>query len=153
VSISYDSKKVEKEMGVSARQIVDYKALIGDSSDNYPGVPGVGPKTAVKLLSQFKNLDNIYDKIGKMEKDEPRVARLLAEGAESAFLSRKLAEIVTDVPIKLDLRACRIHDYDQEKAVRLFQELGFKSLIKKLPGIEVEKKKKKKDKNKQMELL
>ncbi len=147
--ILFDQKKVKKELGVTPKQVVDYKALIGDSSDNYPGVPGVGPKTAIKLLDQYKNLDTIYAKVNKLK---PRTAKLLTEGAESAALSKKLAEIVINVPIKLSLRACRVHDYDQEKAIELFQELEFKSLINKLPGVE-EKKKKEKNKNKQMELL
>ncbi len=153
--IIYDPKKVEEEMGVRPNQIVDYKALVGDASDNYPGVPGIGPKTAPKLLNKYRNLDNIYRNLEKIEKTDPKLAKKLADGADSAALSRKLAEIVIDVPIKLDLRACRVHDYDQRKAIRLFQELGFKSLVKKLPGIEAEEKKekKKKDKNKQMELL
>jgi len=151
--IMYDQKKVKEEMGIAPKQIVDYKALIGDSSDNYPGVPGIGPKTAPKLLTKYKDLDTIYRNIEKIEKTEPRVAKKLADGAESAALSRKLAEIVTDVPIKLNLRDCRIHDYDQEEAIKLFQELGFKSLVNKLPGMEIEEKKKTKSKNKQMELL
>lgn len=151
--IMYDPKKVKEEMGIAPKQVVDYKALIGDASDNYPGVPGIGPKTAPKLLAKYKDLDTIYKNIEKIQKYEPRVAKKLAEGAESAALSRKLAEIVINVPIKLNLRDCRIHDYDQEKAIKLFQELGFKSLIKKLPGVELGEKKKTKDKSKQMELL
>ncbi len=151
--IMYDPKKVKEEMGIAPKQVIDYKALIGDSSDNYPGVPGIGPKTAPKLLNKYKDLDTIYKNIEKIEKSEPRVAKKLADGAESAALSKKLATIVIDVPIELNLKACRIHDYDQEKAIKLFQELGFKSLVKKLPGIELEEKKKNKDKSKQMELL
>lgn len=148
--IVFDQKKVKKEMGVTPRQIVDYKGLVGDSSDNYPGVHGIGPKTAVKLLSKYKDLDTIYKNINKIDS---KVAKKLADGVESAALSKKLAQIVTDVPIKLDLKACRVHDYDEEKAIKLFQELGFKSLINKLPGVEIEEEKKTKKKNKQMELL
>lgn len=148
--IVFDQKKVKKEIGVTPKQIVDYKGLVGDSSDNYPGVHGIGPKTAVKLLSKYKDLDTIYKNVDKME---PKTAKKLAEGAESAALSKKLAQIVTDIPIKLDLKACRVHDYDEEGAIKLFQELGFKSLISKLPGAEVKEKKKTKKKNKQMELL
>jgi len=157
--IMYDQKKVKKEMGIKPRQIVDYKALIGDASDNYPGVPGIGPKTAPKLLTKYKDLDTIYKNLPKfrenlvsrsarnrnIDKIEPRIAKLLIEGKESAYLSRKLAEIVINVPIKLNLKACRIHDYDQEEAIKLFQELGFKSLINKLPGVEIEEKKKPKE--------
>lgn len=148
--IVFNQKKVKEVMGIAPRQIVDYKGLVGDSSDNYPGVHGIGPKTALRLLTKYKDLDTIYSNIGKIE---PKIAKKLAEGAESAALSKKLAQIVTDIPIKLNLKACRLHDYDQEEAIKLFQELGFKSLVNKLPGVETEKKKKTKDKDKQMELL
>src|SRR4030042_1789908 len=147
--IIFDPKKVKKEMGIKPEQVIDYKALIGDASDNYPGVPGIGPKTAVILLNQYQDLDTIYNNLNKLK---PKIAELLTEGAESAALSKKLATIVTKVPIKLNLKACRLHDYDQEKAIKLFQELGFKSLVNKLPGMEI-KRKKEKNKNKQMELL
>lgn len=130
----FNAQEVKKFLGVGPKQIVDYKALVGDPSDNYPGVPGVGPKTAVKLLSRFKSLEQIYRNLDKIK---PRVAKKLEEGRESANLSQKLAQIVDDVPIKLELKKCRVHDYDQEKAVKLFEELEFKSLIDKLPGIEL----------------
>ncbi len=143
----FGQKEVEELLAVKPKQIVDYKALVGDSSDNYPGVHGIGPKTAVKLLGKYQDLDTIYKKI---EKIEEKVAKKLAEGAESASLSRKLAQIVVNAPVKLDLKACRIHDYDEEKAKRLFEELQFKSLIKKLPGAE---KKEEKEEAKQIKLL
>jgi DNA polymerase-1 len=147
----FGEKDVRELLGVKPEQIVDYKALVGDPSDNYPGVPGIGPKTAVSLLSRFPSFTQIYQNVGKME---PRLAHKLTEGVESATLSRKLAEIVTNVPIKLNLKACVVHDYDQEKAKRLFTELEFKSLIEKLPGIKKEEKKvKKKPKNEQMRLM
>lgn len=144
-AVMFDRKKVKMELGVYPKQIVDYKALVGDPSDNYPGVHGIGPKTAVKLLEKYKDLDTIYKNI---EKIEERVGKMLAEGAESAALSKKLAQIITKMPIKLDLRACRVHDYDEEKAKRLFEELEFKSLIKKLPGVEEQK-----EEEKQIKLL
>lgn len=136
----FDAKGVEKLLGVKPKQIVDYKALVGDPSDNYPGVPGIGPKTAVKLLSRFKSLEQIYRNLSKTK---PQIAKKLKEGAESAYLSQRLAQIVDEVPIRLELRDCRVHDYDQEKAVKLFEELEFKSLIGKLPGYQKEKEKRK----------
>jgi DNA polymerase-1 len=148
-AILFDPKKVKAVLGIKPEQVVDYKALVGDTSDNYPGVPGIGPKTALELLHQYQNLKTIYKQLRKIK---PRTAKLLADGAESAALSQKLATILTKVPVKLDLKACRLHDYDQEKVIRLFQELGFKSLLKKMPGVKTEARKKK-DKNKQMELL
>jgi len=151
--VLYDKKKVKKEMGIFPSQIVDYKALVGDASDNYPGVHGIGPKTAVMLLGQYKDLDTIYKRVKKLPE---KVGNKLAEGAESAALSRKLAQIVINVPIKLNLKACLVHDYDQEKVKELFEELGFKSLIDKLPGAEEtakKERKKEKKKNEQMRLV
>jgi len=146
----FGRKKVRQLLNVWPEQIIDYKALVGDPSDNYPGVPGVGPKTATKLLGNYKDLDTIYNSASKIE---PRVAKKLIEDKELAFLSQKLAKIVTNVPIKLSLKACRVHDYDQEKTIKLFEELEFKSLINKLPGIEPFVSEKKKAKNGQIKLL
>lgn len=143
----FDKKKVKKLLGVWPKQIIDYKALVGDSSDNYPGVPGIGPITAVQLLKEYKDFKTIYQNIKKLK---PNTAKKLSEGRQSALLSRRLAKIVTNVPVKLNLKDCKIHDYNQEKVIKLFQELEFKSLIKKLPHQE-EKINKKEDK--QIKLL
>lgn len=149
------AKAVLKTLGVKPEQIVDYKALVGDSSDNYPGVPGVGPKTAVDLLSRFKTLKGVYQ---NLEKTRPVVAERLKKGKDSAKLSRKLAEIITNAPVKLDLKACQVHDYDRQKAQELFEELEFKSLMNKLPGVKNKRyrlgaKEKEQDKNEQMKLI
>lgn len=144
----FGRKKVQQLLDVWPEQIVDYKALMGDASDNYPGVPGVGPKTATKLLSKYKDLDTIYNNLAKIK---PQIAKKLIKDRQLAFLSLKLAKIVTNVPIKLSLKACQVHDYDQEKAKRLFEELEFRSLINKLPG-SGEKEENKKE-NKQIKLL
>jgi len=147
------SRKVKTILGVNPNQVVDYKALVGDSSDNYPGVPGVGPKTAVQLLDQYQTLATIFKK-KTLQQLRANLAEKLRAGQESADLSQKLAQIMTNVPIKLNLKKCRIHEYDQEKAIRLFEELEFKSLIYHLPGVEKEAQKRKpKPKNKQMKLV
>ncbi len=147
----FGKKDVQALLDVKPEQIVDYKAMVGDPSDNYPGVPGIGPKTASKLLSRYQDWDTIYRNIKKIE---PPIARRLTEGRESGRLSRKLAEIVTNVPIKLNLKACLVHDYDHEKAKKLFEELEFKSLIEKLPGMKKEEKRtRKKFTNEQMKLV
>lgn len=161
-------KNVQELLGVRPEQIIDYKAMVGDASDNYPGIPGIGPKTAVALLGKYKDLDTIYKNLrlssenlvsrsarnNNIDRIKPSVAKKLIEGKESARLSRKLARIVTDVPIKLNLKACQVHDYDRGKATALFQRLEFRSLIKKLPGSENEEERPKaEDKNKQMKLL
>jgi DNA polymerase-1 len=127
----FDKKKAKDSLGIWPRQVVDYKALVGDSSDNYPGVPGVGPKTATFLLERFGSLDKIYKSLGKISGS---VKEKLEKGRESALLSQKLALIVTEVPVKLGLRRCRLADYDQEAVLALFKRLGFKSLMSKLPG-------------------
>lgn len=136
----FKSKEVKELLGVKPEQIVDYKALVGDSSDNYPGVPGIGPKTAVVLLSQFSDLDTIYRNCDKLR---PIVAQKLKAGKESAALSKKLAKIVTNAPVKLELKTCRVKNYDPQKAIKLFEELEFKSLINKLLGSEKPTEKKK----------
>lgn len=154
----FGEKEVEELLGVEPDQVVDYKALVGDASDNYPGVAGIGPKTAVDLLSRFKTLERIYKKIDDL--DNEKLREKLREGRESALLSQKLARIVTDAPVKLDLKGCRVHEYDREAARKLFEELEFRSLLRKLPGaagsghgagsLEQEEKK---DKGEQMKLL
>ncbi len=145
----YDSKKTKKLMGIEPERIVDYKALVGDASDNYPGVKGIGPKTAVSLLKEFGDLDRIYKNKSKIAE---RVVKKLTEGKESAKLSRKLAKIVENVPVKLALKGCRLHDYDPEKVRGLFEELEFKSLLNKLPGMKQELRSKKKG-SEQMRLV
>ncbi len=123
-------KEVVEKMGVPPKQIVDYKGLVGDQSDNYPGVPGIGPKTAVELLQQFGTIEGIYEKLGEVGSE--RVVKKLTEGAESATLSKKLATILKDVPITLDLEKCLARDYDKKKVVGFFKELGFRSLVNRL---------------------
>jgi DNA polymerase-1 len=144
----FDEKKVKIFLGVTPKQIIDYKALVGDTSDNYPGVSGIGPKTGVELLNQYGDLKTIYK---NLEKIKPLLSQKLQDGKENAYLSQKLATIVTKVPLKLNLKACLVHNYDHQKAVKLFEELEFKSLINKLPG--VKKEKEKKDENNQMSLI
>ncbi len=122
-------KGVKKSLGVRPEQVVDYKALAGDQSDNYPGVPGVGPKTAVSLLKQFHNLKQIY---GQLKKVDSRIREKLEKGKESAFLSRQLAEIDQNVPVKFSLTGA---SWDQEKLLRLksvLKDLGFPSLVKRI---------------------
>ena len=144
----FDEKKVKIFLGITPKQIIDYKALVGDTSDNYPGVSGIGPKTTVELLNRYGDLKTIYK---NLEKIKPLLAQKLEDDKENAYLSQKLATIVTKVPLKLNLKACLVHDYDHQKAVKLFEELEFKSLINKLPG--VKKEKEKKDENNQMSLI
>ena len=121
----YDEQAVFDKLGVRPDQVVDYKALVGDKSDNIPGVKGVGDKTAVRLLGEYQTLDSIYDHIdeikGAMQK------RLIA-GKEDAYLSYRLAKIVTDAPIELDIDACIADEFEPEPLLNIFRELEFRSL-------------------------
>ncbi|NJN53697.1 MAG: DNA polymerase I, partial [Anaerolineae bacterium] len=125
----FDTEAVIAYWDVRPDQVVDYKALVGDSSDNIPGVAGVGPKTAVKLLSEYDTLDGIYTNI---ESIKGANQKKLLDGKENAYLSQKLAQIVTDAPIELDLAACVAHDFDVNVVLEMFRELDFRSLTKEL---------------------
>ena len=131
----YDEAAVEERMGVEPEQVADLKGLAGDSSDNIKGVNGVGPKTAAQLLKKFGSIEKIYEHLNELP---GKLKQKMAEGYEEAHRSKHLVTIVTDVPITLDLAACRVSDYNQKQAVQLFEEWGFKSLIKKLPKEEHE---------------
>jgi len=120
---------VIRKLGVRPNQVVDYKAIVGDKSDNIPGVPGVGEKTAIALLEKFGTLDNIYRNIDKVEN---RWKNKLEQGKDSAYMSYDLAKIHTDLSIKLDLEKAKAHDFDSGKIEAFFQELEFRTLIKTL---------------------
>ena len=153
--IIYDNAKVIEKFGIKPSQMVDYKALVGDASDNYPGVAGVGPKTAASLLNEYESLDKIYKNLEKIKAKSPNLALKLAEGAESAGLAQKLAGIVLDAPISLDIKKASIKYFDKEGLKKEFEKMGFKSLLKRIsakPEI-VNEAKPRKSENKQMELL
>jgi DNA polymerase-1 len=136
-TIIYDEQLVkEKYEGLNPEQLTDYRALRGDPSDNIPGVTGIGPKTAIDLLKKFDSLENIYSAIEKDSDDSrilPRVRDRLIAYKEQALFSRALAEINTDVPIDFNLEQCKSSALDKEKIIKIFQEFGFYSLIKRLP--------------------
>jgi len=131
----FDAKKIEDKMGVKPIQIADFKGLTGDPSDNYPGVPGIGPKTAAELLKRFKTLENIYKNLAMVGRFfNPSVVAKLVQGKESAELSRKLAIIEVDVPLKLDLEKAQFVLTEEEKAMVIeeFKVLGFRSLVERM---------------------
>lgn len=141
----YGTHEVEQKMGIRPDQIIDFKALAGDSSDNIPGIPGIGPKTAVQLLTTFESVDGIYqaikDKNPKVQDAKiirPSVLKKLTENYDSAMLSKELATIDQQVPIQLKLEKCRVAGYDKATAVKLFDQLGFQSLQKYLPNDDFE---------------
>jgi len=117
------------KLHVRPEQVVDYKAIVGDKSDNIPGVPGVGEKTAEALLAKYTTLDNIY---AHLDEIEPRWRTKLEAGKESAYMSRDLAAIRTDLPVALDLEQAKPDAFDPAKVEALFRELEFRSLVDKL---------------------
>ncbi|MEK7450845.1 MAG: 5'-3' exonuclease H3TH domain-containing protein, partial [Patescibacteria group bacterium] len=128
----FDERKTEEKYQVKPAQIIDYKSLVGDPSDNYSGVSGIGPKTAVNLLKEFDTLENIYKNLDNIQKKNPNLALKLAEGGESAGLAKKLATIVTDAPITLDIEKCSMFHFDMAGIKEEFEKLSFKSLLKRL---------------------
>jgi DNA polymerase I-like protein with 3'-5' exonuclease and polymerase domains len=126
---------VQEKYGFSPEQMVDYKALRGDPSDNIPGVKGIGEVTATQLLSQFKTLDGVYSALekGPLEGVKPGIQAKLSEFKEDAYLSYKLATILTDVPMEFDLGKCLLELQRPENLVEMFRKYNFKSLIEELP--------------------
>jgi len=125
-----------KQYNFKPEYLADYKALAGDSSDDIPGVKGIGAKTAKKLVAQFGSIDNIYKSFDQIEdlRNGSKVVKLLKQEKDQALLSKKLATIVTNVPLKFDLQKCLLLDYDKDRAIAVFEKMEFKSLINKLPN-------------------
>jgi DNA polymerase I len=128
----YSPKTFEAKYGIEVEQFLDLKSLKGDSSDNIPGVPGIGEKGAIELLQQYKTLDGVYDNLALI-KDSLR--KKLEAGKDSAYLSKKLAQIWTDAPIKLDLNEVDGHHIQPAKVLEMLQRLEFRSLARQLPDI------------------
>ena len=123
---------VVKKLGVLPTQVVDYKAIVGDKSDNIPGVAGVGEKNAINLLEKYKTLYNIYKHIDEVEK---RWKTKLEDNKENAYLSRDLAQIKTDLNITLDLEHAKAHDLDVPAIEAFFKEMEFRTLLKTLEKV------------------
>lgn len=122
-------KEVKEKLGVRPDQVVDYKALMGDSSDNYPGVKGIGPKTAAKLLEEFDNLSNIFLQVDKISTE---VRNRLERSKESAVISQELARIVTSVSIEFSRRKSRWGKSKLLKLKTVLEILRFPSLVKRV---------------------
>ncbi len=148
-TIMYDEAAVRERFdGLTPGQMVDYKGLKGDPSDNIPGVPGVGEKTAIEILKQYGSLEKLYkelEKTGNKFKNEKLKAKLL-EFKEQAFFSKYLATIKQDAPIKFKLKDALTRDFDKDKVIKIFKDLGFYSLVNRLPefvgGVQVKKEQK-----------
>lgn len=129
-TLTYNRAAVKDKLGIYPEQVVDYKALAGDSSDNIPGAPGIGPKTAVDWLNKYETLDGVYQYLDEL-KDRPK--QILTDHKKQVYLSQELATIKKDLDIDLDLPAADVSNFDFSKVVTLFHELDFKSLLAKLP--------------------
>ncbi|MEL6139592.1 MAG: 5'-3' exonuclease H3TH domain-containing protein, partial [Cyanobacteria bacterium J06628_6] len=126
--------EVEEKLGVTPAQVVDYKALCGDTSDNIPGVKGIGKKTAIKLLSEHGSLDGIYAALDDMK---GAVQKKLMEGKSAADKSRFLAKIVTDVPIEVNLEDCKLEGFDPDVVVPRLKEFEFQQFVNRLDRMQV----------------
>jgi DNA polymerase-1 len=135
-TVLYDEEAVEQKYGIKPEQLADLKALAGDVSDNIPGLPGVGEKTATKLLQQYGSLQGIYDHIEDITPS--KLQNTLREYRTQSFQSKELSTIVKDVPIKLDLKTCQVSHYDRNEVAKLFQELEFINLLPRLPQMKAE---------------
>lgn len=127
--IVWNEKAFVKKYGFKPEQLVDFKGLTGDSSDNYPGVAGVGEKTAKKLLVKYASLEEIYKHRNKVEE---KIRKKLISGKENAFLSKQLAQIRYDAPVELTWKKTKLTNFRSEDLIRLFKELEFSSLLEKI---------------------
>ncbi len=128
----YGVKEFTDRFGFAPINLIDYKALAGDTSDNIPGVPGIGEVSATKLIQKYTTLENVYRHLDELP---DRQKKLLEAGKNLGLQSKKLVTIETDIPIKLELKKCAVTDFDQDKVKALFEELEFKSLIQRIPGM------------------
>ena len=126
--------RVKEKFGVEPEKVVEVMGLMGDSTDNIPGVKGIGEKTAIALIQRYHSLENLFDHLDELEttglKGVERIRKALVAGKDAAFLSRELATVRTDVPIRVDLAGLRYHGPRREKLHGLFTELEFTNLLK-----------------------
>lgn len=130
---TYGRQEVFDKLGVWPEQITDYKGLCGDSSDNIPGVKGIGPKTAVTLLGQYQTVEGIYEHLDEIKSASQK--NKLIEGKDSAFASKRLATIRLDVPVEFDFNCCEMSCPAPSKIADIFREMEFRNLLKRLPKV------------------
>ena len=126
--LMYDPKLLKENYNIEPWQIIDVKALMGDSSDNIPGVKGIGEKTAYTLIDKYSSLDNIYENIDSLDASE-KTREKLVNDKEMAYLSYKLATIFREVPIEIDYDLCKIKDINKEELYKIFKRLNFSKLM------------------------
>lgn len=131
-TVTYDEAGIRERYGLEPKQLIDYKGLVGDTSDNIPGVKGIGEKTALGLLRQYGSVEGVYEHLDEVSPARYRTA--LEQGRRSAFESKHLVTIVDDVPVTLDLHACSVKPMDRDKVGALFRDLEFRALLGRLPA-------------------
>ncbi|TMC85297.1 MAG: hypothetical protein E6J10_08205, partial [Chloroflexi bacterium] len=122
----YDEDAVKARYGLTPEKLPDFKALVGDKSDNIPGVPGIGEKTASKLIADYGSLEGVLAHLHELK---PKEQKLIGENSEQAKESKFLATIVLDAPVQLDLEACRIEHLNRDKVLEIFRELEFRTMV------------------------
>jgi DNA polymerase-1 len=135
-TVVYDAERIRERYGLDPRQMIDFKALKGDPTDNIPGIPGVGDKTASNWLQAHDSLEGIYQAIDTIKPD--RFRPKLADLRDDIFLWRRLVTIDRHAPVELDLSTARLGDYDRSEVLRLFREYEFRTLVERIPAIEGE---------------
>lgn len=125
----FGPQQVHEKLGVNPSQVIDLKALMGDMSDNYPGVNGIGPKTAVELLVKYQTLDNIYS---HLDETTEQVRTKLEKDRESAYLSKNLATLIDNIPLRFTLRSARWNTSQAQNLIPVFESFHFKSLLSRL---------------------
>lgn len=138
----YDNTLLMENYGISPIQVIEVKALMGDSSDNIPGVKGVGEKTAYQLIQKYENIDNIYKLLDEDKLDvTPKVKEKLSIGKDSAYMSKTLATIILDANINLDYEKCMVSDINKEATYEIFKRLEFKKFLDKFDFSDIDEEK------------
>ncbi|MEK7186175.1 MAG: 5'-3' exonuclease H3TH domain-containing protein [Patescibacteria group bacterium] len=133
--ILFDEEKVKEKYGIPASQFIELKALMGDSSDNYPGVAGIGPKTASGLIVEYGTVENIYKNIAKIKAKNPKLAKKLEVGEKNARLAHQLATILVNAPFEYDFATCDMKNLDVAEFKKALESYDFKTLPKRLDDV------------------
>lgn len=137
-TVIYDINKVRERFAVEPEQMVDFKALTGDASDNIPGVEGIGKKTAAEIIQKYGNIKNLYEELATDTAVlKPKVKEMLKKNKESALMSRDLAQMKNNVDIDFKIEDCKFGDFEQNQVEELFKRLEFNSLINRLPQLKI----------------
>ena len=151
---NYNKAKVIEEYGLEPKQLIEVKALQGDTSDNIPGVPGIGPKTAQSLIQKYHSVKELYDKIEKGKDDlKGKQRENIISNKEKAELSRTLGEIDTKVPLDISLENLKVEEWDKQKVLELFEKLSFQRYIDKFSLRTIESEKKPQQENEKIDII